>query len=71
MLIFFPMNHQSTPVNKYQVIKIGDTKRLVKKTENKTEIQYYAYAEELFNILKEADTVVGHGGLHKTHLSGV
>ena len=58
-------------INKYQVLKIGETKRLVKKTENKTEIQYYAYAEELFNILKEAHTVVGHGGLHKTHLSGV
>jgi|694.fasta_scaffold50827_3 hypothetical protein len=58
-------------INKYQVLKIGETKRLVKKTENKTEIQYYAYAEELFNILKEVHTVVGHGSLHKTQLSGI
>ena len=58
-------------ISKYQVLKIGETKRLVRKTEKKTEIQYYAYAEELFNILKEAHTVVGHGGLHKTQFSGV
>ena len=58
-------------ISKYQVLKIGETKRLVRKTEKKTEIQYYAYAEELFNIFKEAHTVVGHGGLHKTQLSGV
>jgi hypothetical protein len=58
-------------LNKYQVLKIGEMKRLVKKTENKTEIQYYAYAEELFSILKEVHTVVGYGGLHKTQLSGV
>jgi hypothetical protein len=51
-------------ISKYQVLK------LVRKTEKKTEIQYYAYVEELFNILKEAHTVVGHGGLHKTQLSG-
>lgn len=58
-------------IKKYQVLTIGNSKRLVKNTENKTEIAYYAYVEEMFDILKEAHIQVGHGGIHKTQKNGI
>jgi hypothetical protein len=51
---------------KYQVLKIGNVQRLVKKSDEKTDISYLAYEEEMFDILQAAHKLVGHGGVHKT-----
>ena len=50
----------------YNVLTIGTSSRLVKKTEPNQPLIYIAYNEEIFNLLLAAHKIVGHGGHSKT-----
>jgi hypothetical protein len=46
---------------------LNNISRLVKnKVENKDDIKYYTYFEQLFDIINQALKDVGHGGIHET-----
>ena len=53
-------------LQRYQLLEIGGTQRLIKKIDEKNEIKYICAFVELFDEIYPAHLVVGHGGIRKT-----
>ncbi|XP_015371572.1 PREDICTED: uncharacterized protein LOC107167163 [Diuraphis noxia] len=49
-------------VRKYDILKINGKERLIRPVDEKNVVLYYVKIEELFDILHETHSAIGHGG---------
>ncbi|KAI5717175.1 hypothetical protein M8J77_001334 [Diaphorina citri] len=56
-----PLEHNL--LKKFDVLKVGDTEKLIcPLDEGNQSVRFYAHFEELFGLVQEAHTSIGHGG---------
>ena len=59
--------HEYYILGQFSILNIRGVKRLVKKAGPEiTKFKYYAFNEEIYDIVHAAHKSVGHGGIHKT-----
>ena len=53
----------------YNVLTVRDIKRLIKNEDKESSIKYYAYNEEIFDLILSTHKNIGHGGINKTYMA--